>query len=80
MGYVKSTETECHEILRNVNDKLKVQKTIKDIYIKVHPDIFKHMTSVEYNAILALERQYSCKIILVSDKNLTLNQYKIEKK
>ncbi len=38
-----------------------------------------HLTSVEYNAILSLEKLYKCKITLLSDKNLSINQLQIRK-
>lgn len=80
LGYVKSLETECHEILRNLKEKLKALKTNAQVAIRINEEIFNHLTSIEYNAILSIERQYQCKITLVSDKNLSVNQYKIEKK
>jgi ribonuclease G len=80
LGVVRSIETECHLILRQLQDKLKDQKAAKEIIIRVNPEIFNHLTSVEYNAILSLEKLYKCKITLMSDKNLTIGQYKIEKK
>lgn len=80
LGYVKSTETECHLLLRQIQEKLKDQKISNEITIRVSPEIFNHLTSVEYNAILSLEKMCKCKIILMSDKNLSINQYKIEKK
>jgi ribonuclease G len=80
LGFVKSIETECHEILRHVQEKLQSQKSGTQVSIQINPEIFNHLTSIEYNAILSLEKMYTCKITLVSDKNLSLCQYKIEKK
>jgi len=80
LGYVKSIESECHEILRQFQEKLNTQKWGSEGIIRVNPEIFNHLTSIEYNAILSLEKTYKCKIVLVSDKNLNINQYKIEKK
>lgn len=80
LGYVKSTETECHLLLRQVQEKLKDQKISTLVTIRVNPDIFNHLTSVEYDAILSLEKMFKCKITLMSDKNLSISQFKIEKK
>lgn len=80
LGYVKSIETECHIILRQVLEKFKDHKACNEIILRLNPEIFEHMTSVEYNAILSLEKTHKCKIALVSDKNLNINQFKIEKK
>ena len=79
LGYVKSIETECHEILRHLQEKLK-EKKMQEPILRVNPEIFNHLTSVEYNAILSLEKVYKCKVILMSDKNFSITQYKIEKK
>ncbi len=80
LGYVKSTETECHLLLRQVQEKLKDHKNGNDVAIRVNADIFNHLTSVEYDAILSLEKMFKCKITLISDKNLSISQFKIEKK
>jgi ribonuclease G len=80
LGYVKSVETECHILLRQVQEKLKEKKWGTQGALRINPEIFNHLTSVEYNAILSLEKQFKCKITLVSDKNLGINQFKIEKK
>jgi len=79
LGYVKSTETECHLILRQLQEKLK-ESSQKEITIRVNQDIFDHLTSIEYNAILTLEKIYKCKITLVNDKSLSVHHYKIENK
>ncbi len=80
LGYVKSLETECHLILRQLQEKIKEQKWGNVAVLYVHPENFNHLTSVEYNAILSLEKTYKCKITLASDKNLSTSTYKIEKK
>lgn len=80
LGFIKSIETEGHTILRNLHEKLKTQKAYKEIILRVNGEIFNHLTSVEYNAILSLEKEYKCKITLISDTTLGSNQYKIEKK
>ncbi len=80
LGYVKSIETESQLILRQLQEKLRDQKSGLEVGLRLNPEVFEHLTSVEYNAILSLEKLYKCKITLVSDKNLSLNQFKIEKK
>lgn len=80
LGMVKTIETQTQELLREIKEDLLKQKTIKDCSIRLNPDIFNHITSIEYNAILYLEKEGRCKITLASDKNLGPTQYKIEKK
>lgn len=80
LGYVKSTETECYEILRNLKKELLAHKHDKPLRLVVNPEIFDYITSTEYNAILQLEKICRCKIELESRREFKLNQYKIEKK
>ncbi len=80
LGYVKSIETESQLILRHLQEKLKEHVLGKEISLRLNQEIFEHLTNVDYNAILSLEKLYTCKITLVSDKNLSINQFKIEKK
>lgn len=80
LGYVKSVETECHIILRRLQEKIKDPKWGGLAVLYVNPENFAHLTSVEYNAILSLEKTYNCKLTLVSDGTLSISTYKIEKK
>jgi len=80
LGMTKTVETQAHEILRDVKEDLVKHKTGKEFTIRLNPEIFNHITTVEYNAILYLEKQTKCKITLLSDKALGPTHYKIEKK
>ena len=80
LGMVKSIETQAHELLREIQGDLRKQKTMKECNIRLNPDVFNHITNVEYNAILYLEKISKCRITLTSDKNLGPTNYKIEKK
>jgi ribonuclease G len=80
LGVVKSIEEECYALLRAVNYELKTGKMGAQIAIHVHPQVLHQLTDVEYNAILGLEKNYGCKITLVSQKSFKISQYKIEKK
>lgn len=80
LGFVKSLQTQCYDILRNVEQDLTQQKLGKSIEFHVSPAMFEYITHFEYNAILALEKMIKCKIELISQKGLDTDQYKIEKK
>jgi ribonuclease G len=80
MGFVKSLETQCQELLRKLKHDLAIQKSPHAFTIAVSPAIFEHLTAVEYNAILWLEKSAKSKITLQSDPSLAINQYKIIKK
>lgn len=78
IGFTKSLQTESYAILRELKETLRI-KSEKTVTLNVHPDIFTYITETEYNSILELEKQFNCKITLISQKNFRLNQYKIEK-
>ncbi len=80
IGYVPSIQTDSFSILRSVQEYLKKGSFDKDTTISINPTIFEYLSSAEYNAILTLEKEYSVKIALLSDKQLGQTQYKINKK
>ena len=80
MGFIKSLETQCHELLRKLKHDLAIQKSPHALTVAVSPAIFEHLTAIEYNAILWLENSAKSKITLQSDPALAINQYKILKK
>jgi hypothetical protein len=52
----------------------------KKIEIHLNSHIFNYITSIEYDAILKLEKLYNIKITLTINKDLSVDTYKIEKK
>ena len=80
LGYVKSLQTECYDILRKLKKDLSTMKCDKIIAFEVNPDMFNYITNIEYNSILQLEKLCGCKIEVASKKEFKLNQYKVEKK
>ncbi len=79
-GLLKSLQTEAYYILRNIKQEFSTKKTSNQITLRLNQRIFSYISTIEYNAILDLEKGFGCKIIMVSDPELALNQYKIEKK
>jgi ribonuclease G len=79
-GFIKSYQTESYTILRTVRDEFKTITGNKKIEIQVNPQIFNYITSIEYDAILTLENIFKIKITLLSNKDIPLDKYKIEKK
>ncbi len=80
LGFVKSIQTECYEIFQHLMSQLKGEKLIASLSFKVNPTMFDYITSHEYNAVLQLEKMFSCKIELASTPEFALHQYKIGKK
>ena len=66
-------------IIAHLKIQLLSQKTLKSIELAVNKNVFDHMTSIEYNSILQLEKDFGCTITILEDKNFLLNQYKIKK-
>ena len=79
-GFIKSYQTESYAILRAIRDEVSTLAMGKKIEIHVNPHLFHYITSIEYNAILTLENNYNIKITLISNKELSVDKYKIEKK
>lgn len=78
LGFVRSLETESYAILRALKGAVH-SKPNANITLNVCEDIFNYITNTEYNSILEIEKQYKCKVTLVSHKSYKINQYKIEK-
>ncbi len=78
-GVVKSTETKSFEILTNFKNDLLKNKIKGSISLTVPENIFDYLIHNEFQSIIDLEKLLNCKIVLESDKNLQLSQYKIEK-
>ena len=79
-GFIKSIKTECYAILRAIKNEMLTKKLSGDIKIKLNPTQLDHITNIEYNAILELEKEFKSQITLTDNPSLTINQYKIEKK
>ena len=78
-GFIKSVQTQAYSLLRELKLILGKQKP-KKVTLTANPAIFSYLTDTEYNSILDLEKQFSCKITLADDKRLDLSQYNIDKK
>lgn len=78
-GQIKSDRTICYKILRQLEENLiqPQNKSVKKINLFLHPEIFNYLTSVEYDAILDLEKQSKAEFVIITDKNLDINHYKI---
>ncbi|HLJ30886.1 MAG TPA: Rne/Rng family ribonuclease [Candidatus Babeliales bacterium] len=79
-GFIKSYQTESYEILRALKDEISTLSEGKKIEVHINPHIFNYITSIEYDAVLKLEKTYNIKITFLSSKELPVDKYKIEKK
>lgn len=78
-GVIKSVPTESYDVLGKIRDELEPATHGSAVTLHVHPQVFEFLTSTQYNAILDLEKKFSIKITLLSDKRLEVDSYKIEK-
>jgi ribonuclease G len=80
LGFISSIQTDSFSVLRALKEELALIKRQKEVTVCINQAIFQYLASVEYNAILALEKEFKVKITLVTDTTLKTNQYKLKKK
>lgn len=80
LGVISSIQTDSFSILRSIKADLLKLKTAKYVEIGVNSSVFDYLTSTEYKAILAAEKEHAIKIVLLSDPKLKTTQYRIMKK
>ncbi len=80
LGRISSDRTICYKILSKIIDEIPqaMAHQHKDISLRLHPEIFEFLTSIEYNTVLEIEKDHKVKIIMISDKGLSINGYKID--
>jgi len=66
LGVVNSVQTESYRILRKLEKAVLAKQGSGQITVSMHPSIFYYITSTEYNAILQLEKEAGCKIVLIA--------------
>lgn len=77
-GRTKSVRAESYRILRDVDYVLNVSAGIKTATLRVHPQVFDFISSIEYNSILTLESKHNVHITFLSDKAFDRDQFKLE--
>ncbi|RPI77245.1 MAG: Rne/Rng family ribonuclease [Desulfobacteraceae bacterium] len=76
-GTLKSKKTICYEIIRDIERELTGSKSADDIYIHVNPEIENILKEEEQQYIIELEKRAGQRIIILSDRDLHLEQYEI---
>ena len=77
IGSVKSMQSESYEILNNLKQDLEKRTISGSINLEVDPAVFNYITTIEYNAVLYLEKSYHCKITLVSKTQTDKSNYTV---
>ena len=77
LGYIKTIQTICFTILPNIKQALYANKGHNMITIVLHPRVFDYITNREYNSIFYFEKNFGFKLILESDDEIPLDEFKI---
>ncbi|MGC2310769.1 MAG: Rne/Rng family ribonuclease [Candidatus Babeliaceae bacterium] len=77
-GIIKSLATQTYHILRQFKNELENKQLKGDIILAVHPHVFDFIIHHEYNAVLALEKNFKCKITLTTKESSALDIYTLE--
>jgi len=77
-GFVKSLRSECNTLLRTLHEALRNKTLQAKVQVSLNPILFDYLTTVEYNALLELEKMYHCTITAEQDENLQVHEYRIK--
>lgn len=76
LGSIKSVRTQTFSVLRQLKEQIEEKKqTAYTLFVS--KDIFECLNHIEYDSILALEKEFHCNITLAADKNLEFNDFKL---
>lgn len=78
LGFIKSIQTRSYELLRQLKTELGSTPD-KHITVHLHSDLFNYIGTVEYDAVLSLEKTFKGKITLATDANMAIGSYRISK-
>ena len=77
LGYIKTIQTICFNILPNIKQALYANKGHNMLTIAVHPRVFDYITNHEYNSIFYFEKNFGFKLVLESSDEIPLDEFKI---
>ncbi len=76
-GHIKSITTTSFSVLHRCRDEIVRQKLSGSLTLAVSHKTFDYLVHEEYQSILALEKQYSCKLTLESNEHFEDGHYTI---
>jgi len=77
LGYVKTLQTICFNLLPNIKQALYANKGHNLLTIELHPRTFDYITNQEYNSIFYFEKNFGCRLILETNDEMPLDEFKI---
>jgi ribonuclease G len=80
LGRLPSVRAESYKILRTLKTQLQQNKRLakKTLLFDVNKAVFDFISSIEFNSILELEREFDCSITLVSNEHIERHTFKIK--
>ncbi len=66
LGMIKSLETDSYAILRYLQEELQTKRLHGVVTLSVHEQVFNYLIAHQYNALLALEKEFGSKITLAT--------------
>lgn len=81
LGRLPSVRAESYKILRTLKIELKKKKIAKkSLFFEINKAVFAFISSIEFNSILELEREFGCTITLISNDEIDRHAFKIKEK
>ena len=76
-GTLKSAETICYEIFRDLERECGSPEEGGRVHILVNPEIEKALKEEEQKSIIDLERRIGKRIVIIGKENFHMEQYEI---
>lgn len=77
-GVIPSVRAESYALLRHLKQELLQNKVQGNISIKLSPEGFDYISTVEYDTLFNFEKELGGKITLVREKSLPIGSFEIE--
>ncbi len=77
-GFVRSTQMQAYALLQEIRERLRKLRGAKQAEIVLNSHIFGYITQIEYNTILALEKDFAIKITLMSSPELPMDEFHLK--
>lgn len=79
LGFIRSVQADAYEVLRDITTQMQNHSPQAVCTIELHPEVFDYISKTEYNAVLALEKEFSTKITLSVNNRIARGEYHLEK-
>lgn len=80
LGRLMSVRAESYEVLRSLKRTLQEKLLGTKMVLTVNSYVFDFLASIEFDSVLALEKEFGCELTLASDQKLQKNEFNLEEK